>query len=97
MKDDILTRAKADPSRSDTWFAWYPVEVGAFGGRWVWLRRVWRNRCAGVTIYQRLDDIRRTSMIEKQQLNDVLAEVRSVRQERERSQRADQSRHEATK
>lgn len=42
-------------SRSDTWFAWRPVRLGALGtGPWVWLRRVWRNRCAGITIYQSL-------------------------------------------
>ncbi len=44
-------------SRSDTWFAWYPVRVGALGtGRLIWLERVWRNRCMGVTIYQSLKD-----------------------------------------
>jgi len=45
-------------SRSDTWFAWRPVFTGALGmiggGRLVWLRRVYRNRCMGVTIYQEL-------------------------------------------
>lgn len=42
-------------SRSDAWFAWYPVRTGALGGGdWIWLRRVWRNRCLGVTIYQPL-------------------------------------------
>ena len=24
------------------WFAWHPVELGALGGRWTWLRWVWR-------------------------------------------------------
>lgn len=42
-------------SITDTWFAWYPVRIGALStGPYVWLRRVWRNRCMGVTIYQRL-------------------------------------------
>lgn len=42
-------------STSDIWFAWHPVNLGALGtGRRVWLRRVWRNRCMGVTIYQTL-------------------------------------------
>jgi hypothetical protein len=59
MSNDILTLARINPSRSDTWFAWYPVRVGALGtGRFVWLRRVWRNKCCGVTIYQPLDLIR---------------------------------------
>ena len=40
-------------SRSDMWFAWHPVRTGALGtGKLVWLKRVWRNRCCGVTIYQ---------------------------------------------
>lgn len=39
-------------STTDTWFAWHPVRLGALStGRWCWLRRVWRNRCRGVTIY----------------------------------------------
>ena len=43
-------------SKSDEWFAWYPVRTGALGtGGVAWLRRVWRNRCMGVTIYQILD------------------------------------------
>lgn len=34
-----------DPSRTDLWFAWYPVRTGAFGdGKWMWWRKVWRNR-----------------------------------------------------
>lgn len=42
-------------SQSDIWFAWYPVRTGALGtGRWVWLCKVWRNRCLGATIYQTL-------------------------------------------
>ncbi len=41
-------------SRTDAWFAWRPVRLGALGtGRCVWLRWLWRNRCCGVTIYQR--------------------------------------------
>lgn len=44
-------------SRTDIWFAWRPVMLGALGmGRIVWLRPVWRNRCCGVTIYQEADD-----------------------------------------
>jgi hypothetical protein len=47
-------------SISDTWFAWYPVRLGALGtGRLVWMTKVWRNRtmfCGVVlTIYQRLE------------------------------------------
>lgn len=43
-------------SVSDVWFAWYPVRLGALGtDRIVWLRRVWRNRCMGCTIYQPLE------------------------------------------
>jgi hypothetical protein len=39
----------------DEWFAWRPVRLGALGtGRLVWFRRLWRNQCAGVTIYQPL-------------------------------------------
>lgn len=34
-------------------FAWYPVEVGALGGKWVWMRRVLRVP-GSVTIYQML-------------------------------------------
>lgn len=53
------TRAGLTPQwggRSDVWFAWRPVRLGALGsGPLVWLRRVWRNRCMGVTIYQDLD------------------------------------------
>ena len=44
-----------EPSITDTWFCWYPVRLGALStGRLVWLKRVWRNRCAGVTIYQEI-------------------------------------------
>lgn len=55
--DEIIKRARpADASESDTWFAWYPVATGALGtGGWVWLRRVWRNKCCGVAIYQILE------------------------------------------
>jgi len=42
-------------SQSEIWFAWHPVFTGALGtGKLVWLKRVWRNRCMGVTIYQEL-------------------------------------------
>lgn len=38
---------------NDVWFAWRPVRLGALGtGRMVWLKRVWRSRCARVAIYQ---------------------------------------------
>lgn len=41
---------------TDTWFAWYPVRCGALGtGKWAWFEKVWRNRCAGVTIYQQAE------------------------------------------
>ncbi len=46
-------------SAQETWFAWYPVQTGAlapdFFSSWMWLKRVWRNKCMGVTIYQPLD------------------------------------------
>lgn len=43
-------------STTDHWFAWHPVRLGALGtGRWVWLRKVWRNRFLGVAIYQPLE------------------------------------------
>lgn len=42
-------------TKNDAWFAWHPVRLGALGtGRLVWLRRVWRSRCMGTAIYQRL-------------------------------------------
>lgn len=42
-------------SRSDTWFAWHPVRTGALGsGRFVWLKKVHRERILGITIYQEL-------------------------------------------
>lgn len=51
----IIKRAMKNPSKTDTWFAWFPVRTGALGtGRFVWLKKVWRNKCAGVTIYQPL-------------------------------------------
>jgi hypothetical protein len=47
--------AGSHASASDTWFAWHPVRLGALGtGRLAWMRRLWRNRCLGVTIYQDL-------------------------------------------
>lgn len=36
-----------------TKFAWWPVEVGALGGKWVWLRRVLVVP-GPVTVYQEL-------------------------------------------
>lgn len=43
-------------NKENIWFAWYPVRLGALGtGRLVWLKRVWRNECMGVTIYQPLE------------------------------------------
>ena len=48
-------RVIASPSRSDEWFAWYPVQAGALStGHWMWLKKVYSNRCGGVTIYQEL-------------------------------------------
>jgi len=45
-------------NEEDIWFAWRPVRSGALGtGRWLWLQKVWRNRCMGATIYQSLDVI----------------------------------------
>lgn len=39
----------------DTWFAWYPVRTGALGtGRLRWLKKLYRERFSGVTIYQEL-------------------------------------------
>ena len=56
VEDLILRRDPEDASRSDCWFAWHPVRVGALGtGSFAWLSKVWRNRCCGVTIYQPLD------------------------------------------
>lgn len=53
-----IDRLLLDPrnhSQSDTWFAWRPVRLGALkSGPWIWLRKVWRNKCCGVTIYQEL-------------------------------------------
>ena len=44
------------PSESDEWFAWYPVRTGALGtGKIVFLKKVWRNRCGGITIYQPME------------------------------------------
>jgi hypothetical protein len=40
----------------DIWFAWYPVHIGALGtGPRRWLKRLYRERFAGVTIYQDLE------------------------------------------
>ena len=46
-------------SKTDIWFAWYPVTTGPLHeGDRVWLRKVWRNRTyftgMWVTIYQKL-------------------------------------------
>lgn len=40
------------------WFAWYPVELGALGGRWVWLRWVLKvpSPPGYWAIYQALED-----------------------------------------
>ena len=54
---DFIDRARIEPSRSDIWFAWFPVRIGALGtGPVVWLKKLWRNRCGGVTIYQLPED-----------------------------------------
>ncbi|KKL69877.1 hypothetical protein LCGC14_2110500 [marine sediment metagenome] len=51
MNLDKLIRQ--NPSKSDIWFAGFPVRLGALSmGHWIWLEKVWRNKCAGVTIYQ---------------------------------------------
>jgi hypothetical protein len=56
IDERIKKRAPKDASQTDQWFAWYPVRIGALGtGQIVWLKKVWRNRCCGVTIYQPLD------------------------------------------
>lgn len=51
-------------SITDTWFAWRPVRLGPLkNGRWVWLRRVWRNRTdflnTTVTVYADLHEASR--------------------------------------
>lgn len=49
----IIRGRHRDVSRSDHWFAWFPVFTGALGtGKLIWLKTVWRNKCCGVTIYQ---------------------------------------------
>lgn len=56
ISEKIARGRASDASKSDVWFAWRPVQVGALGhGGWVWMRRVWRNRCCGVVIYQMVD------------------------------------------
>jgi hypothetical protein len=53
IEDKIKRGWESDASRDDIWFAWYPVQLGALGtGGWAWLRKVWRNKCCGSTIYQ---------------------------------------------
>lgn len=51
-----LSLAKAARmATTDVWFAWYPVRLGAMpGGRWIWLRKVWRTRWKGWVTYQAL-------------------------------------------
>ncbi len=59
-------------NKSDEWFAWYPVRTGALStGHWVWLKRVWRNRCMGVTIYQPLEVARKATKA----LHEILTSV----------------------
>lgn len=46
-------------SKTDIWFAWYPVRIGALqDGPKLWLKRVWRNRTffggMWITIYAEL-------------------------------------------
>jgi len=47
-----------DCFKTDFWFAWYPVRLGAMGtGRYVWWCKVWRERAIrgpykGCVIYQ---------------------------------------------
>ena len=57
INEKIKQGRDADKSKSDNWFAWYPVRLGALGtGGWLWLEKVWRNKCCGVTIYQPIDE-----------------------------------------
>jgi hypothetical protein len=43
-------------NKEDIWFAWFPVRLGALGnGKIAWMRKVWRNRCLGATIYQDIE------------------------------------------
>ena len=49
----MLEDFEGNKSKSDIWFAWYPVRLGALGtGRLIWFKKVWRNKCCGITIYQ---------------------------------------------
>jgi hypothetical protein len=51
---DQLMKDPSNRSRTDMWFAWYPVRLGALGtGSISWLRRLRRSRCCGVTLYWR--------------------------------------------
>ena len=51
--NELMMRARHQPSTTGLWFAWFPVRTGALGtGRLVWLRMVLRNQCAGISIYQ---------------------------------------------
>jgi hypothetical protein len=60
---DLRLRAARDgfrpdwASKSDIWFAWHPVRIGALGtGPVRFGVKLYRNRCCGVTIYQDLED-----------------------------------------
>ena len=57
---------RQDPSKSDIWFAWFPVRLGALSiGHWIWLEKVWRNKCAGVTIYQSLKERQKNKVVKE--------------------------------
>jgi hypothetical protein len=53
MRDGCYT-----PLVPHKWFAWYPVELGALGGRWAWLRYVQKipSPSGYPTIYQELGE-----------------------------------------
>src|SRR5450755_4779477 len=58
---DIVKAGFADHwlPQEDTWFAWYPVRLGALGtGELVWFRYVRRDMCLGVTNYFSLKEKR---------------------------------------
>ena len=64
-------------SKSDVWFAWFPVSLGAFGmGDIVWLKKVWRNRCMGATIYQDLEGVLR----DEEKLKELEEKLRKLRE-----------------
>ena len=59
-----------DASKSDEWFAWRPVRTGALGtGQWAWMKRLWRNKCCGVVIYQPLNLNKKRVSDARQELN----------------------------